>query len=333
MADRLLEEVDLFDSPGTPFDPFARESSVGIERDQWGWPLIAPDPAWRHEARSMEPGAGRRKALERLAASNGWRDGQVVKHQRADGRRPYPRASSLSSGVDPAFGLGIWMRRHTALSVARRPDLQELLCSMTYKDGALIDGVCEEALIRAKDDDTDSENKLMAANRGTTFHRFTTPGSPRVDPTFGPTLTDHEVSARGLDKALVESGLTIVSSEQFVVSDDTPTAGTYDHLVRTEDGTVHVLDKKTGKKQWISFIVQLEAYAAGQHYDPITRERTPLHEDFDPNLGFIAATDLTTGKCKIFPVKLDGEMLALAMDVWEANKASVVKSRVGAALN
>jgi hypothetical protein len=322
----VLDDDDLFDTPGEVYDPFSAETALGIERDRWDRPLIKPDPALR---RRVERYADRYADLrEGLDASNGWPDGKVERWQMADGRRPYARISSLAGGIDPAFGLGIWYRRHVALSLARRADLRELLATMTYADGKAIDEVCKEALIRAKDDKTDPERTLTAAHRGTTFHRATDPALGII---YGPTLKDYEVAAKEMEEALAESDLEIIDTERFVVCDPLRAAGTYDHLVRDlRTGAVHVLDKKTGKLQWVSHIVQVEGYTLSKHYDARTGRRTPLHADMDPHLGFIAATDLTTGKCKIFEMDLDGSYVSAAVDVWEKNKADAVKAKVRA---
>ena len=165
MADLdLIDDDDILDTPGESFfDPYAQETAWGIDRDRWDRPLIGPDPRW--SARAVARGS--RSLTAKLADSNGWPDGKVERWQLADGRRPFARVSNLAKGIDPMHGLGIWKLRHIALAVARRPDLQELLCTMTYQDGKAIDAVCEEAMIRAKDDGTDPEGKLKAAHRGT----------------------------------------------------------------------------------------------------------------------------------------------------------------------
>jgi hypothetical protein len=248
----------------------------------------------------------------------------------ADGRRPYRRLSNLSRSIDPGFGLATWKLRHVMLSIARRPDLLDLLRGMTYQDGKAIGKIAEEALIRAKDDDTDSTHKLLAAHKGTAFHQFTEPGRPEPDPIFGYSLADYVVAKEQFEEALVTARLEVVSSEQFVVNDRLASAGTYDHLVRDLDtGTVHLIDKKTGGMHWLSHAVQLEGYATAEHYDPVTGRRSPLHEDLDVDLGFIAATDLDTGKCIITEIHLTTGKADLADAVHYANSAEGGKLLLG----
>ena len=327
-------DLDLFDLPtGSYFNPFGDEESLGIERDRWDRPLIKP------------PGGS-------------WPDGKVLRWQMADGRRPYPRFSSISTSIDPAFGLAVWKLRNAVLSIARRPDLIVALRSMTYQDGREIDKIVDEALVRAKDDDrfrsalarvaagcdiddaltssydTDASNKLLAAQRGTNFHRFTT---PEVLAVLGDELmnddddllTDFDTAAGSLAYEMVKRELEIVNSEQFVVWDELPGAGTYDHLVRDlRTGKVHVADKKTGGLYWLSFIVQIEGYSYAQRYDPTTGARSPLHPDLDPSTGFVFHTDVPTGKTTIYEMTLDGSTALLAADVWNVNKADNIKPRI-----
>jgi hypothetical protein len=307
---RKIVSDDLdFDLPEPRWDPYADETALGIERDWWDRPLILPDPQW--------------------PTFPGWPDGQVEKRQMADGRRPYRRMSSMATMIDPGYGLAIWKLRHTSLAIARRPDLQVLLCGLTYQDGKAIDAVVDEALVRAKDDDTDPEYKLRAANYGTAFHTFTTPGCPDVDPVFGPTLADYRIAVDAFHEALEISKLEIVSSERFVVNDPLRAAGTYDHLVldRT-DGRVKVLDSKSGKMQWLSHVVQVEGYSNARHYDPATGRREPLHPDLDVSEGFIAHAELSTGKVHITTIDLTTGKSRLATDVHVANQADTVKRLV-----
>lgn len=329
-------DADMIPASGT-FNPYADEEALGIERDQWDRPLIKPDPLWLEN-----PTPGRK----RLVQESGWPDGKVPKHQRADGRRPYARASSLGSGIDPAYGLGVWLRRHALLAVARRPDLVEALQTMTYLDGKLIDEIADEALIRAKDDMSTHRqragttkalrdvfvNRLIAAQRGTTFHRLTTPdiaAGLMHQAVHGPALLDYRVAADSLAEALEKAELEVVETEQFVVNDDLGSAGTYDHLYRDlRTGNVHVGDKKSGELYWTSFVAQVETYSGAKHYDPETGDRSPLHPDLDPSLGFIMHTDLRTGQTVVYEVDLDGEMARLAVQVWKANKADWIKARM-----
>lgn len=357
-ADRRDEDDDLVCAPAY-FNPYADEEALGIERDRWDRPLIKPDPEWRlraeRGARWLEGASssindenrarGIRAMIKKVEASNGWPDGEVTKYQMADGRRPYARVSTLAPGVDPGYGLGIWQRRHALLAVAHRPDLIAALQTMTYADAKDIDAIMDEALIRAKDDDAHLEpagttkllrsvlvNKLQAALRGTVFHRLTTPGMAASELArlivHGTYLDDHRIGAESLAEALEENDLEIVDSEQFVVNDDLCAAGSYDHLYRDRrTGKVHVGDKKTGRLEWLSHVVQVEGYSGARNYDPATGERWPLHEDLDPSMGLILHTDLVTGRTTVYELELDGRTAQLAVDVWKANKSESIKSK------
>lgn len=331
----LYDEDLLFDSVSDGFVS-VHDSMAGIERDRWDRPLIKPDPAWRRtdypltDHSDSDVLALRRARSRALEACGGWLDGRVSKGQLATGERPYSRVSTVAQYIDPMHGLGIWKQRHIALAVARRPDLQALLCGLTYQDKKAVDACIEEALLRARDDDTDVDHKLTAAPRGTAFHTFTTPGAVEADPTFGPSIAAYRVAADKLAEELERAKLEIISSERFVVNDQLQLGGTYDHLVLDHStGYVHVLDKKTGSHQWTVHAAQLDGYARSQHYDPVTGERTPLHPELDTSTGFIASTDLATGRCIIHPVDLSTRLMDVARASHRANSSDAVKAIVG----
>jgi hypothetical protein len=303
-----FEEDDLFDiADGKPFNPMY-PGEEGIDRDQWQRPLIKPDPRW--------PGGI-------------WKDGPPISGRKP---RPYTRCTTLSGAMDQGYGLGWWMRRQVALSIARRPDLQALLCTLTYADGREIDAICEEAMTRAKDDTEnkdDPDNTLIAAARGTAFHRFSTPGGPIIDPTFGPRLSAYALSAAMMFKALDDADLEIVSSERFVVVDHLESGGTYDHLLLDRrTGKVKMADKKTGKHYWPQHITQVDTYASGKHYDPVTGKRSGLHPDFDPTEGFILSTNLDTGGCEVYAIDLTENYAETAKRVHTLNTSKMIKSLV-----
>lgn len=248
---------------------------------------------------------------------------------------PYSRISTVAQYINPSHALGVWKQRHIALAVSRRPDICDLLRTMTYQDKSRLDLVIEEALTRAKDDDTDADHKLLAANKGTTFHEYV--GSGVVpDHTYGYSLADYKIASERFYSALYKARLEIVSAGQFVVNDELKIAGTYDHLVRNLDtGFCFIMDEKTGSLHWSTHAAQLDGYARSAHYDPATGIRSPLVDEGEliTNYGLIAATNLATGECKIYPVDLSGRPMDIAAGAHRYGSSKNIKAIVGAPLN
>jgi hypothetical protein len=243
---------DIETAPARPAKPYDPLDELGVPRDQWGRPLLLPDPAWG-------------------LAPTIWPDGKIEKRQMADGRRHFARVSTAAGWNDIAHGLTLWRQRMALLALARRPDLQAELAGLVYKDGKRIDAITDELLIRAADDGIDIDEAikvkpgethvpmggtLSAASRGTAWHALTVPGAPVIDPIFGPTLMQYEVTARAFDEALERCGLELLVHERLGVDYARRLAGTVDHLARVvketkfstvaglDVGSVIVLDKK-----------------------------------------------------------------------------------------
>lgn len=322
------DDLDLDDievapkAKAKPYDPL---DEIGVPRDQWGRPEILPDPAWQR--------AG-------LAPAT-WPDGKVRKRQRADGRRAFARVSTACAWNDVAHGLSLWRQRMALLALARRPDLQAELAGMTYADGKRIDAVTDELLIRAADDGIDIDGELSAANRGTAWHAFTVPGAPVIDPTYGPTLAQYDVTAKNFEAALDRCGLVLIEHERFGVDYSRELAGTVDHLARVDRptkfsaaarldvGTVIVIDKKTGKNQWITHITQLAMYSRCRPHDWRTGDTGLWHPDLDPDTGAIVTASLKTGDVKIYHVRTPEYLVDSAVDRYRNSLAEHVNSLVG----
>lgn len=233
-------------------------------------------------------------------------------------RQPYTRVSTLAKALDGGYGLGIWRQRHIARAFARRPDLCEVVASLAADEVKDLDGYIAEALIRAKDD---GHADLVASNRGSAFHGATCrPGS----------VVSMELSRQQLEQALAGARLDVIDREVFVVNDHLGAAGTYDLLVRDLDtGSTHVLDIKTGKMRWVSHVCQLDGYSGGVRYDWRADVRSPIHEDLDASLGFIAHVDLVTGKPSIREIHLHTGLAELAVQLNQQTAAAAIKPLVG----
>lgn len=300
-----------------PFDPL---DEIGVPRDRWGRPQVLPDPAW-----NLPPAA--------------WPDGKTTKYQMADGRRPFARVSTACGWNDVAHGLSIWRQRLSLLALARRPDVQALLAGMTYKDGKAIDALVDELMMRGTDDGIDKEGEMTAANRGTAWHTFTTPGAPPIHPVYGPTLAQYDVATRALRDALDRNGLELIEHERFGVDYARQIAGTVDHLaIVTREtalsraaglgiGDVVCLDKKTGKMQWITHVTQLAMYARCRPHDWRTGVTAAAwHPQHNPDVGIIAAASIETGEVKLYPVKTPAYLADSAVDRYRNSLAEHVNS-------
>ena len=341
-----FEPVDLHDpldfddieaAPARPAKPYDPLDELGVPRDQWGRPLLLPDPAW-----NLGPAA--------------WPDGLVEKRQSADGRRHFARVSTAAGWNDVAHGLSLWRQRMALLALARRPDLQAELAGLVYKDGKRIDAITDELLIRAADDGIDIDEMikvkpgethvpmggtLSAASRGTAWHAFTVPGAPVIDPTFGPTLAQYDITAKAFYEALERCGLELLEHERFGVDYARRLAGTVDHLARVvkatkfsaaaglDVGAVIVVDKKTGKMQWITHATQLAMYSRCRPHDWRTGETHDWHADLVPDVGGLVAASIETGKVKVYPVKTPAYLADSAVERYRLSLSEHVNSLVG----
>jgi hypothetical protein len=203
---------------------------------------------------------------------------------------PYTRASTFAGWLDDGVGLAIWKSRHVALSIATNEDLAGVVAGLSYGDKDL-DVLIERALQRAKTDES--------ANWGTAVHRFTEPDSP---PTM-PERFKSDVTAYHAE--MDRRGWEVLDTEIFIVNDDLRVAGTFDHLIRTRDGRVMILDKKTGKLHYLSMAMQLACYAGGSRYDVTTGARTPIHPDIDQRAGVIAHIPAGQGRCQMIGLDIN----------------------------
>ena len=318
-ADEL--DFDLADEPKRPARPYDPLEALGVPRDQWGRPLVLPDPAWG-------------------LTETTWPDGRTVRGQHADGRRPYTRISTACAWNDVAHGLATWKQRHSLLALARRPDAQARLAVLTYADGPMIDDIAAELLVRAADDGSDPGGELSAAARGTAWHGCTVPGAPRIDATHGPHLEPYAVTTEAFYGALERCGLELLEHEVFGVDHARGTAGTVDHLARVarstrfsdrtgiEPGSVVMLDKKSGSLQWISFATQLALYARTRATDWRTGATRPWHADLDPERGIVASASLTSGEVKMYRVHTPSYLADSAVERYRLSLADHVKSLV-----
>lgn len=129
----------------------------------------------------------------------------------------------------------------------------------------------------------------------------------------------------------------VIAIEEFAVNDEYKFAGTFDRIYRLPEwiceeleipvGSLVVGDLKTGNVDLDrgKIAMQLAGYSTMKRYNPVTYERSPLV--YGDNIvrtdwGVIVHLPVGQGVCKVIPVKLDHDGLALAAKVREWRKVN-----------
>jgi len=177
-----------------------------------------------------------------------------------DGGKPvaYTRVSSLAKTLDDKTALTRWMQRQVVIGMGARPDLVAVASSVRGDDRKL-DEVVKSAMSAAESE--------RAANIGTALHSMT----EKVDADAPIDTFNAEFRADLTAYKAALTGIQMVATEMFVVTDELQAAGTFDRLVRLPDGRVLVADLKTGKsepKYPHGAATQMAIYSRGHLYDP-----------------------------------------------------------------
>jgi hypothetical protein len=241
-------------------DPAPAAPAVQLERpdndwtrDQWGRPVILPDPRWLEDPE--------------LAPAS-WRtpDGGVWPDRR------YTRVTTFGEALLDGSALSRWKMRRVALGMGRRPDYVTAAAALTAeeRDRAALNDLAEKALEAAGPN---------AADIGTALHGFTERMDRGEDVGFVPPEYRADLDAY----RQVIAPLTILQRECRMVCDELETAGTPDAIVLCDepdpDGNVdlaRIADLKTGNVDYTAgkFSTQLAIYAHSALYHPTTGART-----------------------------------------------------------
>jgi len=279
-------------------DPDQLAVPEGVERDQWGRPLI------------LQP------------------DGSKV---------GYTRASSLSGYIENKLGLHIWQKRLLARGMGQREDLAALASALppipaddkarAKEINAELDEIIERAL--------DTARAYEGADYGTAVHAFTDPWQ-----VSGPVPERMAEDVRSYQELVERAGIFRYASEVFVVNDELKVAGTTDGLFAVPALMCAIVgDKKTGKQNLHSAVIQIAIYAHSQVYNPATGERMPLPEytrrifeqldlgpgpAFNEHFGAYIHIPKGEGKTTMHPLNLDRgwEMAQLCAKVRDWQRAS-----------
>ena len=231
--------------------------------------------------------------------------------------RGWPRATTLSSGLEDGFNLARWEERTLVLGLAQRPDLLALAQASVLDDKDLLDRVARDAKLAGGGE--------RAANLGTALHKF----AESVD-NGEKALSDipdpYRKTIKGYVKALADAGIVVIDAEVIVLNTQLDIAGTYDRLVRVPGIDLPViLDLKTGKSvrfSHLSHAAQLASYAYADYvFDQETETLKPAPE-MDKAVGIIAHLPVGKGACDLYALDLEAGWKAalLARDLYDLRK-------------
>lgn len=228
---------------------------------------------------------------------------------------PYARVSSFGQQLENQFGLNKWKQRMVLLGAVDRPDLMKL-ASAARNDDRKLDGLVDQLM--------DAGGASRAANTGTAIHDILAQVDEKtVD--LGDVPDEFLGPVQAWRDLLEQFGWEPVSSmvEVAVVHDRLRAAGSLDNICRRPDGSLVVVDKKTGKsmgKRPLAYMVQLAIYATAEIYDLETGERSPL--GVDQSVAYIAHIPAAGGAPAMYEVDVaEGLRLAeLAAQIKTAEK-------------
>ncbi len=229
--------------------------------------------------------------------------------KQADGTEvPYTRASSLGKVLEDQAALTSWKQRMTLVGASLADHIMISVAAHREDVDAnksKLNQLAQQAL--------DAAQAHGRAEIGTALHRLTQTIDEGRDPGPFPAQFVGDVAAY----RSATLGWEYAGMEQFVVCDELRVAGSFDRLRRMPDGTLRIVDLKTGSSvdyAGLSFAVQLAIYAHGQVYDPATGQRTPLG-DVDLKWGTVVHLPALKAACRIYRVDLE--------QGWEAAKTAI----------
>ena len=239
---------------------------------------------------------------------------------------PYTRISSYGQILEDQSGLNRWKLRTVVAGIAQRPDLVSLAVANAGNDRKL-DDLAQQFL--------DAGGASRAANTGTAIHEMLA----RVDSgvlDIAAVPDQFMPYAQAWQNCLRDFGFEVLPElvEIPLVNDRYQAAGSSDNFVlRTSDGLLVAVDKKTGKQisnRPLAYMVQLALYATSVEYNVETGERKAL-PPVDLSTAYIAHIPAIGDTCTLYEINLQ-EALALcdlAQAVRNAQKHStpVVESK------
>ncbi len=227
----------------------------------------------------------------------------LIPHPETGKKQAWTRATTMAKSISDTYALQKWGERMTAKGLMSRADLRAMVAATPLTDKDKLNALCEDAKTAAGSKDS--------ANHGSAMHAFTeTLDRGQADDAFWSALEDQQrADLAAYAKALEAEGITILPQfiERTVVLTDPEVVGTFDRIVRMPDGTLRIVDLKTGQNLdygWNEIAIQLAIYAnAGTVYDWRTRKHLPM-PDVDRKLGLVIHLPVGTGECTTYDVDL-----------------------------
>lgn len=235
-----------------------------------------------------------------------------------DGKKKYyTRVSTMAKTLEDTYTLGQWQQRQVIRGMALKPALLDrAITAVTVGDAkgedpkAALAEIADEAHVIAGSSD--------GAEYGTAVHSWTDYADFH-DPDVTKIPADMRADVAAYRLALEEAKIIPLEAETFVVCDELMCAGTFDRLYRLQDGAVVIGDLKTGgwgaQYGTQSWAIQLGIYAHGERY-MMTKEREPLHPDFDPTRGLLVTAPARTGSCSLHELDLNAGWEAAQVAFW-----------------
>ena len=245
--------------------------AIEIPRDRWGRPLVVPPTG-----------------------------GKPI---------PYVRCTTFVDCLEDKFNLQKWMQRMVALGLAESKDL--LLAIAAHRDDKKqLDGICEQALERAK--------SKSGATIGTALHALTEQHDRGL-----PIGSLPDDARADLDAYIAKTAkFTHLGIEEFVVHDGFKIGGTFDRLVSYQ-GQTYIADLKTGSIDFGigKIAMQLAVYAHSVRYDHQTRQRRPI-EGVDRERAIVIHLPAGEARCELVWVDIragwEAVQIARAVRSWRA---------------
>lgn len=244
-----------------------------------------------------------------------------------DGSRlAYTRASGLGDFLAETQYLRTWELRYLARQMGKHEDLAALAALESYSTGFDENSVTKSASGKRLDSIIarafDRGRMHERADYGTVVHALTEPGNEGYEPVRA------AADVQAFWEHIEENGIKIGGTELFICNDELRTAGTFDHLVWTEQYGWTIADKKTGRNlNGLGFSVQFATYSRGKLLNPKTGERTELTTltDGEPiNLEWALLFEVHDGMCRTRRVPISDERgygaARLAAQVRDARK-------------
>lgn len=194
-------------------------------------------------------------------------DRPLIKQEQG-GVKAYSRASQLGDFLaDQAF-LEEWHMLNLAVALGRRRDLADLCAVEPYTTGfnepaAAIKSASKKRLLGYIGRALDSVVIDERADRGTVVHQVTEHGYDG----YVPVSVIREKAA--FAACLAKNKIVRLGSEMFTCNDELRVAGTFDHLMWSEELGIFIGDTKNGRNQNnLGFSIQFANYANSVLYWP-----------------------------------------------------------------